>query len=275
MRSSNFAGAPVFRSNRTSRHNLNPDHWTPSVLTAWQSGLNVHSLDQYLSTDFTFSQEFPEVLQFQCHTTDLTGRHTIHENFLSSQSDTTNNDQVYYPSELRDYNPLPADDSLAEAYEWNHANSPSGWLGPDELPLSFRAMVSQLSMDQLPVVTPPHASSQSPGVYVSVCDWIENDIPCGQTISGDILGTHLRNAHNVRGNEKRMLVCHWRNCDQELQRNGMRRHVATRHLNLKSHCYYCFKPYSRRDAMTKHARECQREPPSVVGPARPFLTSSV
>jgi hypothetical protein len=47
-----------------SRPNLNPDHWTSNVLTAWQSGLNVHSLDQYLSTDFTFSQEFPEVLQY-------------------------------------------------------------------------------------------------------------------------------------------------------------------------------------------------------------------
>jgi hypothetical protein len=52
-------------------------------------------------------------------------------------------------------------------------------------------------------------------------------------------------------------VCRWRDCGQKLQRRGIGRHVASRHLKIQSYCHRCSKPYSRRDAMKKHARECQ------------------
>jgi hypothetical protein len=39
--------------------------------------------------------------------------------------------------------------------------------------------------------------------------------------SNDILGIHLLDADKVQGNEKRMPVCLWRHCGQEVQRGGI------------------------------------------------------
>ncbi|OAX39954.1 hypothetical protein K503DRAFT_769022 [Rhizopogon vinicolor AM-OR11-026] len=243
MQSPNFAGTSVSQSNETT-----------SLSTSWKSVPDIVGIDQLLSGDFTFSQEVAEVMH---HTTDLTGYHNTPENFLSFHSETADNEQFYYPSEPQDYIPLTADDSLAQAYVWSQANSLSSWFDPGDLHhQSFQAMISQPSVEQLKPMMPSQVFSRSPGDH-HVCDWIENDVRCGQPIMGDILGAHLRNAHNVQGNEKKMLVCRWRDCGQELQRGGIRRHVATRHLNIKSHCHNCFKSFSRPDAMKKHARECQ------------------
>ncbi|OAX39952.1 hypothetical protein K503DRAFT_36649 [Rhizopogon vinicolor AM-OR11-026] len=190
----------------------------------------------------------------QCYTTVPTGCHSIPENSLPFYSKTADSEQFYYyPPETQDYIPSTTDDTLDV---WSHANFPGLDLG--EFPASFQAMISQPSTAQLPVMTSLQASSHSPGAY-HVCEWIENNARCGQTISGVMreLSTHLRDAHHIQGNDKKMLVCFWRDCGRELQRGNMKRHVATRHLNVKSPCDYCLKSYSRRDAMKEHARECQ------------------
>ncbi|KAG0702972.1 hypothetical protein DFH29DRAFT_469340 [Suillus ampliporus] len=108
--------------------------------------------------------------------------------------------------------------------------------------------------EPLPVAAPPQ-----PQPAFHVCDWIENGKPCGQTILDDMrkLGTHLSDAHNVHGNERKEMVCHWQGCGRKLQRGAIRRHISSCHLGIKSQCQYCFKEYSRRDAMRKHSKECQ------------------
>ncbi|KAJ8596351.1 hypothetical protein M405DRAFT_837176 [Rhizopogon salebrosus TDB-379] len=262
------AGTSAFQRNGTTSPDQPHTPWSSGLLTLLGSGFDVNGLDYRLSDDLTFSQEFVQVIQPQCHLTVPTGCHSIPENYLPFHSNTTDIEQLYYLPEPQEFHPSIADDSLSQTCVSSQEDFP--WFDPGKIPQSLPVLVSQPSMEPLQVMKAPQASSQSSGVY-RVCDWIENDVQCGQTISGDILSTHLRNAHNIQGNEKRILVCRWYNCGQELQRGGMRRHVATRHLKLKSRCHHCFKPYSRRDAMKKHAKECQSSldyPPSVVGKNR-------
>ncbi|KAG2118468.1 hypothetical protein DEU56DRAFT_139530 [Suillus clintonianus] len=180
--------------------------------------------------------------------TDRTAFHSFPENPIL-HSETADDTTVYYPQDS--WYPPPVDNNLAQAYVWSQVP----WYGPGELSSpSLQVMTSQPPVEPLPVATPPQAQSA-----LSPCEWIEDGVRCGQPISGDMrkLGTHLGDAHNIHGHERKPIVCFWPGCGRKMQRGGIRRHIASCHLFIKSSCTRCSKEYSRRDAMRKHAKQCR------------------
>ncbi|KAG1745531.1 uncharacterized protein EDB91DRAFT_1246409 [Suillus paluster] len=241
----------IFRSNGTrSSDPAQVPETSNYPSSAWESVPDVNVLDQYFSGDLV-SVAMMQNSGNQPHVTDHTGYHSIPENALLFHPETEFNRQFCYPPDSWQIPPPPADDSLTHAYIWSH-RSPV-WINSGQLPQSLEAVESQPST-KLPVTTSPQARPTS-----HVCHWIENGVPCGQTISDVMrkLGAHLSDAHNVQGNEKKKIVCNWKDCGREMHRGGIRRHVYSRHFNIKSQCPNCLKEYSRSDAMKKHAKECQ------------------
>jgi hypothetical protein len=85
------------------------------------------------------------------------------------------------------------------------------------------------------------------------CHWVSRDDPsriCGAPLSPDPKHacTHLRLAHDVRGNDKVTVSCHWYACRAApMQRGSVIRHVLAVHLGLlRWQCQTCGKVFSRR-----------------------------
>ncbi|KAG8217044.1 hypothetical protein J3R82DRAFT_4929, partial [Butyriboletus roseoflavus] len=125
--------------------------------------------------------------------------------------------------------------------------------------------------DVLPTLITTHTSpspSLSPSVTVTAttpvskpylaCQWVSPDESpsiCGAPLSQDpkLACDHFRYAHDVRGNEKVHVDCHWRDCRvPPMLRGSVVRHVLTVHLGLlRWRCEVCGKVFSRRG--TGHA----------------------
>ncbi|KAG1727605.1 hypothetical protein EDB19DRAFT_192309 [Suillus lakei] len=231
----------------TSSPNYTPG--TSRASTAWWSGPDVNGLDQRFSGDLTFLQNSGH----QHHVTDHTA-HTafgsIPENSLLSHSETADNTTFCYSE--NPWYPPPEDNNLTRAYIQSHRHPL--WWNPGNIPPSLQAMTLQSSMEQLPIIMPPQAQPT-----LHECDWTENGERCCQPILDDRrkLGIHLRDFHNVQGNDKKDVVCLWQGCNRKMQRGAIGRHIISCHLKTKWTCKNCFKEYSRKDAMKKHTRECQ------------------
>lgn len=114
-----------------------------------------------------------------------------------------------------------------------------------------------------PPLSPPPPQSPSTSGSVSaaphapnrqlICQWVSpHHLPfiCGVPLSQDpkLVCTHFRHAHNVRGNEKVIVCCHWRDCEiPPMQRGSLIRHVLAVHLGLlRWRCEACGRVFSRK-----------------------------
>ncbi|KAG2140291.1 hypothetical protein BD769DRAFT_1662830 [Suillus cothurnatus] len=252
MQSSNLvAGTSVSRRNENTGPNYAPA--TFRAPTAWWSGLTVSGpLDQRFQGNFPIS---PELLAIQNseqhHVNDNTAFQSIPGNSISSHSQTVDDRTFYYPQEL--WHPRPEDENLAQAYTWSQCEQPV-WYNPGQFPPSFQEVASQPSTELLPNTMPPQEQSA-----FHECAWIEDNKRCGHLIWDERrkLGMHLSNVHGVQGNDKKGVVCHWEGCNHNMQRGAIGRHIISCHLKTRWTCENCSKTYSRRDAMKKHAKECQ------------------
>ncbi|KAH0830097.1 hypothetical protein J3R83DRAFT_1434 [Lanmaoa asiatica] len=84
------------------------------------------------------------------------------------------------------------------------------------------------------------------------CQWVsphDHPLVCGVPLSQDPKHVchHFRHAHDIRGNGKVHVLCHWRDCDAPpMLRGSLIRHVLTVHLRLlRWQCEVCGKVFSR------------------------------
>ncbi|KAG2153637.1 uncharacterized protein EDB93DRAFT_206530 [Suillus bovinus] len=173
----------------------------------------------------------------------------IPENSTLSHSETVDDRTFCYPQELWCL-PLE-DDNLSQAYIRSQCGQPL-WYNPGELHPSLP--MSQSSMEPIPIMMPSQEQSD-----LFECAWIEDGKRCGHSISSDKrkLGMHLSDSHGIHGKDKKEVVCSWQGCNQPMQRGAIGRHIISRHLQVRWTCKFCPKNYSRRDAMKKHAKDCQ------------------
>ncbi|KAI9570685.1 hypothetical protein HD554DRAFT_306556 [Boletus coccyginus] len=99
------------------------------------------------------------------------------------------------------------------------------------------------------------AAYYAPGPQL-ICQWVSMDnhsLICGTPLSTDAkqVCTHFRHAHDVRGNEKVIVGCFWRNCQAlPMQRGSLLRHVLAVHLGLlRWRCEACGRVFSRRGTL--------------------------
>lgn len=248
MQSSNLpAGAGAFIRNENTGPN-----YAPAASSAWWSGPPVNGpLDQHFQGDFTIS---PELLAMQSsghqhHVNDNTAFRSIPENSMFSHSETADDRTFYYPQDP--WCPPPVDDDLTQAYVWSQFEQ-SVWCNPGKFPPSLQGMSSQPPTEPFPM--PPQEQSA-----FFECAWIEDAKQCGHLISDHRrkLGMHLGEFHGIHGNDKKEVTCFWQDCNQKMQRGGIGRHIISCHMKTRWYCPNCTKTYSRRDAMKKHAKDCQ------------------
>ncbi|KAG1878147.1 hypothetical protein F4604DRAFT_598009 [Suillus subluteus] len=187
---------------------------------------------------------------YQHHVNDNTAFRSVPENSMLSHSETADDRTFYYPQDP--LCPPPVDENLTQAYILSQFGPV--WYNPGQFPPSLQVMTLQPSTEPLPTMMPPQEQSA-----LHECAWIEDDKLCGHAISNHKrqLGMHLGNFHGIQGNDKKVVTCFWQGCKQKIQRGNIGRHIISRHLNTRWTCEHCFKAYSRRDAMKKHAKDCQ------------------
>ncbi|KAF8129352.1 hypothetical protein EV363DRAFT_1169198, partial [Boletus edulis] len=90
------------------------------------------------------------------------------------------------------------------------------------------------------------------------CQWVTGhdfSFICGAPLSQDPKHAcaHFRHVHEVRGNEKVIVSCHWRDCQvPPMQRGSLIRHMLSVHLGLlRWQCDVCGRWFSRKG--TGHA----------------------
>ncbi|KAG2113874.1 uncharacterized protein F5147DRAFT_35990 [Suillus discolor] len=247
-------GASTFGYNETTSPNHAPGTSSSCASTACWSGPIVNGpSDECFPGGFALPPEF-FVMQnsgHQHHVNDNTAFQSIPENSMLLHSETADDRTSYYPQDLW-YLPLE-DNNLTQAYVWNQYGQ-LPLFNSGTIPPSLQTMMSQSSTEPLPIMMPSQEQSA-----LSECAWIEDGKRCDHPISHDKrkLSTHLRNFHGVYGPEKKPVVCFWQGCDQNMQRGAIGRHIISCHLKTRWTCKNCSKTYSRRDAMKKHAKDCQ------------------
>lgn len=119
---------------------------------------------------------------------------------------------------------------------------------PDGLAIPTPTPTSTSASEQAPVLI----SSQAP-LPPLACYWVSQDDPprlCGASLSPDpkLACEHFRIAHNVRGNDKAIVGCHWHACNATpMQRGSLIRHLLTIHLGLlRWQCQVCGRVFSRK-----------------------------
>ncbi|KAF8129335.1 hypothetical protein EV363DRAFT_1338704 [Boletus edulis] len=136
------------------------------------------------------------------------------------------------------------------------------WQILSDTPISFPApaptptptYVSASAPAPTPALTtaPAPAPTATPDPQLT-CQWVtQNDPPlvCGAFLSQDprLACAHFRLAHNIRGNDKVTVDCHWYACRAApMQRGSLIRHVLSVHLGvLRWQCEACGRVFSRR-----------------------------
>ncbi|KAG2033507.1 hypothetical protein BDR03DRAFT_984985 [Suillus americanus] len=193
--------------------------------SAWWSGPPVNGpLDQRFQGDFTIS---PELLAMHSSLRDYrSSGHQHHVNDNTAFRSIPEN-SMFSHSETADdrtfyypqdpWCPPPVDDDLTQAYVW-----------------------------QIPPVLA--------GDVVTAAD---GTVPYAASRTTRKLGMHLGEFHGIHGNDKKEVTCFWQDCNQKMQRGGIGRHIISCHMKTRWYCPNCTKTYSRRDAMKKHAKDCQ------------------
>ncbi|KAI6044672.1 hypothetical protein EDC04DRAFT_326610 [Pisolithus marmoratus] len=136
-------------------------------------------------------------------------------------------------------------------YNLPHPDSRSPYPHSVQLPQSPQPYpsVSHLPYPVDPAKPPPH-------IQMYVCEWGVKQ--CNTLAPGKNreMGEHLREFHEFIGNEKDTVHCHWGNCNKELQRMNMGRHIVSTHLRQTTICPRCKKTLSRPDVASRHEKQC-------------------
>jgi serine/threonine protein kinase len=89
------------------------------------------------------------------------------------------------------------------------------------------------------------------------CKWsIANGLRCDALIRGHDISSHLPEAHGIHGSDKSRVRCTWNDCNRELNKESLLRHVEEIHLNIVHPCEMCGATFSRRDTLHKHRKMC-------------------
>ncbi|KAG1845320.1 hypothetical protein DFJ58DRAFT_510544 [Suillus subalutaceus] len=105
----------------------------------------------------------------------------------------------------------------------------------------------------------PNSSASGPGQHsldeMFQCMW---DCPyplhCNALIRGYNLSAHLREAHGIHGSDKTRLLCQWKTCNREFNKESLSRHVEEVHMGIVYRCEWCGTPFSRKDTLNKHKK---------------------
>lgn len=248
------ADAAEFRRDENTGPNYAPA--TSRASTAWWPEPTVDGqFDQRFQGDFPLSPEWLAMQDsaHQHHVNDNTAFGSIPENSMLSHLEIADDRTFCYPQDL--LHSSPEDDNLNQAYVWSQFGQPA-WYNPGQFLPSLQVMTPQPSTEPLPTTMPRQEQ-----LTLHECAWIENDKWCGHLVSNNKrkLGTHLCDSHGIQGNDKKDVVCLWNGCNRKLQRGAIGRHIVSCHMETRWACenINCTKSYSRRDAMKKHAKDCQ------------------
>ncbi|KAH7884776.1 hypothetical protein F5I97DRAFT_1892039 [Phlebopus sp. FC_14] len=94
------------------------------------------------------------------------------------------------------------------------------------------------------------------------CQWSEDGVTCGATLSGDKRDVllHLYHRHNIKyGSEKLQQRCHWFQCRKTMKRESIPRHIVTVHIKEGVRCPDCGSTFSREDALKRHQRGARQK----------------
>ena len=138
------------------------------------------------------------------------------------------------------------------------------------LPKATSSLADTVNADaNLGVGTSEHQISNAPEESGQMsntlgCPWVDTDKTtkqiCGNPVPAEIRAIldHLSSEHDVRGEEKKVIVCGWATdsgvCGRSFQRRHAKRHMES-HLHLRYPCDYCSKDFSRADLLTEHVRD--------------------
>ncbi|KIK41285.1 hypothetical protein CY34DRAFT_29177, partial [Suillus luteus UH-Slu-Lm8-n1] len=85
------------------------------------------------------------------------------------------------------------------------------------------------------------------------CLWVGADgLHCDDLIRCYDLDTHLRQVHGVHGSDKDRMLCRWRSCNKELNKENFVRHIEEIHMGIVHTCTACGATFSRKDTLIKH-----------------------
>ncbi|KAJ8582278.1 hypothetical protein M405DRAFT_885376 [Rhizopogon salebrosus TDB-379] len=104
-------------------------------------------------------------------------------------------------------------------------------------------------------------SYEVPAVHSSeeifICQWIgPAGGPCNHEFSLQDLSLHLREIHGIRGADSLRVHCAWENCNTELNKESLKRHVKSQHLSIVHPCNTCPRRYTRQYGLNQHQPHC-------------------
>ncbi|KAG2749959.1 hypothetical protein P692DRAFT_20452042 [Suillus brevipes Sb2] len=70
------------------------------------------------------------------------------------------------------------------------------------------------------------------------------------------LSAHLCEYHGIRGADKSRIHCSWDDCNKELNKENLSRHVEERHLRIMHPCDTCNKTFTRKYNLNHHRKQC-------------------
>ncbi|KIM57957.1 hypothetical protein SCLCIDRAFT_1115444 [Scleroderma citrinum Foug A] len=88
-----------------------------------------------------------------------------------------------------------------------------------------------------------------------ICGWVTSGIICGMPIIGELFSVHLRDNHQVKGDNKTKVRCHWSTCGLVMNKESIVRHVAEMHLQYKFYCDECDAIFTRRHSLNSHVQK--------------------
>ncbi|KAG1845319.1 hypothetical protein DFJ58DRAFT_801181 [Suillus subalutaceus] len=89
------------------------------------------------------------------------------------------------------------------------------------------------------------------------CLWSGPDgLRCNYPFLAHELSAHLREYHGIRGADKLRVHCSWNDCNKELNKESLSRHVEERHLRVIYPCDSCNKTFTRQYNLSDHKNNC-------------------
>ncbi|KAG2132971.1 hypothetical protein DEU56DRAFT_422851 [Suillus clintonianus] len=105
---------------------------------------------------------------------------------------------------------------------------------------------------------PPGLEHSDPSLDpMFLCQWIGPDGSyCNYPLFPRELSAHLLEFHGIRGPDNLRVRCFWNNCNKELNKESLSRHVEETHRRIKYTCGACSKTFTRSYNLAKHQNNC-------------------
>ncbi|KAH7929571.1 hypothetical protein BV22DRAFT_1029430 [Leucogyrophana mollusca] len=97
--------------------------------------------------------------------------------------------------------------------------------------------------------------------YAYQCHWYLDGMSCGLWVSWAKMIEHLHHYHGVTVADKQFVSCLWEDCQARMKKESVARHIAAKHLEIRSKCDVCGGEWCRNDSWQRHcqnAAKCYR-----------------